>query len=124
MFSLLFFPFPLIFIILFFLFFRKSNRVTFRRRDPFGVKNVTDYYGKPKQQVKKKDPEHQIFELAFRNKGRVTLSEIILETELSMKKAEKLVNSMVDNIHVCMEIDENGLMYYEFPEIRDKFNTE
>jgi hypothetical protein len=122
LFSLLFFPLPLIFIIVAFFLIKRGGRVSYRQRDPWGIKNVTDYYGKPKEE--KKDPEHQIFELAFRNKGRVTLSEIILETGLSMKKAEKIVNSMVDNIRVCMEVNDNGLVYYEFPEIRNKFGKE
>jgi hypothetical protein len=121
MFSLFFFPIPLIIFLFIFFLLRGSKKISFRPFSHWGEKNVTDVYGKP--QEKEKDPEHAIFELAFRNKGRVTLSEIILETGLSMKKAEKLINSMLDDLRVRMEVDDKGLVYYEFPEIMDKFDS-
>ena len=119
MFSFLFFPL-IIFGVVYFL-LRSGKKTYFRPFSRTGEKNVTDYYSKPKKEIK--DQEHKIFDLAFRNKGRVTLSEIILETGLGMKKAEKLINSMVDDLRVRMEIDDKGLVYYEFPEIMDKFGS-
>jgi hypothetical protein len=61
--------------------------------------------------------EHRIFQLAYRLKGRITLSDIIMETGMDMKKAEDTVNSMVDEVRVRMVVDDDGLIIYEFPEI-------
>ncbi len=119
MFSFMFFPLIIFAVVFFFL--RSRKKSFFQPFSRSGEKNITDHYGKPRKE--KKDPENMIFDLALRNKGRVTLSEIILETGLGMKKAEKLINSMLDDLRVRMEVDDKGLVYYEFPEIMDKFNS-
>ena len=65
--------------------------------------------------------EAYIFRLAYKMKGRVTLSDVVLETGLNLKSAEETMNSMVDNVRVCMEVDERGWVVYEFPEIISRF---
>jgi hypothetical protein len=69
------------------------------------------------RRTRAKDIEATIFNLAYRFRGKITLSDIIIETGLSMKDAEEQINRMVDGIRVRMEVDENGLVLYEFPEI-------
>lgn len=64
--------------------------------------------------------EVKIFRLADRKKGRITISEIIVETGLGMKQAESIINKMIDSTHVRMEITENGSVIYEFPELIEK----
>ena len=71
-----------------------------------------------------KDVEVQIFNLAYRLKGKITLSDVIIETGLGIKKAEKVLNRMVDGIRVVMEIDDSGLVIYEFPEIIARFQDD
>ncbi len=66
---------------------------------------------------KPKNIEGVIFNLAYTLKGKITLSDIIIETVLSMKEGEKIINQMVDGIRVRMEVDDQGLVVYEFPEI-------
>lgn len=61
--------------------------------------------------------ESRIFRLALKQKGRLTVSDVVIETGLNLKEAEDLIESMVDNVHVRMELDEQGRVTYEFPEI-------
>mgnify|MGYP006280040527 CR=1 FL=1 len=63
----------------------------------------------------------RIFKLAYRQKGRITVSDIIAETGLSGDEAETLIQGMVDNSRVRMEIRESGVVVYEFPEIISRF---
>ncbi len=65
--------------------------------------------------------EARIFKLAYRLKGRLTVSDIVVETGLGVQEAEALIESMVDNSHVRMEVDDRGLVTYEFPEIIRRF---
>ncbi|MFP4363453.1 MAG: hypothetical protein ACLFR1_06245 [Spirochaetia bacterium] len=68
-----------------------------------------------------KPRQARIFKLADKMKGRITLSDIVLETGLDMDEAEKLIESMVDGSHVTMEVNENGMLVYEFPEIIERY---
>ena len=65
--------------------------------------------------------ESRIFRLAYKNRGRITLSDIVLETELGLKDAETIIEEMIDGVHVRMEVREDGLVIYEFPEIIARF---
>ena len=76
--------------------------------------------GEKRRQIwnrKPKNIEGVIFNLAYALKGKITLSDIIIETGLSMKEAENTINQMVDGIRVRMEVDDQGMVVYEFPEI-------
>lgn len=59
----------------------------------------------------------RLFKLALKLKGRLTVSDIVIETGLPVDQAESLIQSLVDNVHVRMEVDDRGLVTYEFPEI-------
>ena len=64
----------------------------------------------------------QIFKLAYKQKGRITVSDIIAETGLSGDEAEEVIQGMVDNSRIRMEITESGIVIYEFPEIISRFD--
>ena len=66
--------------------------------------------------------ESRIFRAAYKQKGRLTVSDIVLETDLSIKEAEEVLNGMVDGTHVRMEVLDSGLVVYEFPEIIARFS--
>jgi len=68
--------------------------------------------------------EARIFKLAYRLRGRLTISDIVVETGLGVREAEELVEGMVDNNHVRMEVDDRGMVTYEFPEIMRRFESE
>ena len=61
--------------------------------------------------------ESRIFKLALRLKGRLTVSDVVIESGLNLQQAEDLLEGLVDSIHVRMEVDDQGLVTYEFPEI-------
>ncbi len=65
--------------------------------------------------------ENRIFRAAFKHEGRLTVSDIVLETDLGIREAEEVINGMVDGTHVRMEVEDNGLVVYEFPEIISRF---
>ncbi len=67
--------------------------------------------------------EAAIFKLAYRLKGRLTVSDIVVETGLGVDESERLVESLVDNVRVRMEIDDRGIVTYEFPEIIRRFEA-
>lgn len=61
--------------------------------------------------------EARIFQLADRKNGRITLSDIVIETGLDIKEAEELIEGMIDEVHVQMNVLDNGKVVYEFPEL-------
>lgn len=58
-----------------------------------------------------------VFRLAAGINGRLTLSDVIVETGLDLNKAEKLMDRMVDGAHVQIDVNAKGMIFYEFPEI-------
>jgi hypothetical protein len=72
--------------------------------------------GRPTQNL-----EAKVFRIAYRRKGRITVSDVVIETSLGLKEAEELLNGMVDGMRVRMEVDPNGMVIYEFPEIISRF---
>ena len=68
--------------------------------------------------------EGRIFRAALKHAGRLTISDIVLETDLSIREAEEVINGMVDSTHVRMEVADDGLVVYEFPEILSRFENQ
>jgi hypothetical protein len=82
----------------------------YRLGNPYSARRGTSY-------------QARIFKLAYRFKGRLTLSDIIVDTGLGIDDAERVVEEMVDNVHVRMEVDQEGGVSYEFPEIIRRFES-
>ena len=94
----------------------RLNRERFpSRHDGFDM--VTSYPAAPKTD----GYEAKIFRLALQMKGRLTLSDIVIGTNLSLKEAERVIDDMIDGVHVTMEVDDKGHVIYEFPEIISRF---
>ena len=96
-------------------FFRQIDRRNARYaedefRRGFQPELGTDFVGRPGVQGR-------IFRLAYRLKGQVTVSDVVVETGLDVEEAERLLESIVDNTHVRMEVLDDGSVLYEFPEI-------
>ena len=71
------------------------------------------------------DPiEASIFKLAKELKGRLTVSDIVIGTNLGLKDAERVIDGMVDGAHVTMEVSDSGRVIYEFPEIIARFEDD
>lgn len=130
--DLFFFGFPFAIIIplvIFFFIFRTGGRVfrSFERRrqssfdyDPY--RSLPDVYRSDRGG--QTNLVSQLFKLAYRRKGRLTVSDIVIETGLGVEEAEQLIQGMVDNVRVRMEVNERGMVVYEFPEIQDRFEDE
>ena len=126
-----FFPFGFLFPLVFFVLIARIASRYFRRdhREPY--LDDADVWSRRDAGQRSIDlpsrgpnPEAQIFKLAYRLKGRLTISDIVVETGLRVSEAEQLVESMVDNNHVRMEVDERGMVTYEFPEIMRRFESD
>ena len=68
--------------------------------------------------------ESRIFRAALKHSGRLTVTDIVLETDLGIREAEETINGMVDGTHVRMEVRDDGLVVYEFPEIISRFENQ
>jgi len=68
--------------------------------------------------------EARVFKLANRRKGRITVSDVVIDTGLGVNQAEELLQNMVDNNRVTMEVTDEGMVYYEFPEIIRRMENE
>lgn len=64
--------------------------------------------------------EARLFRAAYKQRGRLTVSDVVIETGLGIREAEELINGMVDGLRVRMEVDEQGHVIYEFPEIIER----
>ena len=53
------------------------------------------------------------------SEGMVTVTDIVMEANLPMKKAESILNKLVDNNRVVIEVRDNGIIEYEFREIME-----
>ena len=56
--------------------------------------------------------------LANGRDGVVTVTEVAAELDLSLQAAEKLMIDMDDGLRVRSDVSDEGVIYYEFPELR------
>ena len=61
--------------------------------------------------------QRKILQLASLKGGTLTVSEVAAELNLSLSAAEKILTSMDDDFRVRSEISNQGVIYYEFPEL-------
>jgi len=70
-----------------------------------------------RQEAPNQDPQARLFRLARRRKGRLTVSDVVIDLGLSIHDAEELLDGMVDGRRVRTRVGPNGLAVYEFTEI-------
>ena len=61
--------------------------------------------------------QRKILRLASSRGGTLTVTEVAADLNLGLPAAEKILTSMDDGFRVRSEISEEGVIYYEFPEI-------
>lgn len=130
---MLFWGFPFFGIILMFLlirvavkvlrkYFVRSDRPASHRvfpfEDDFFLSGNEAYATPPRDGL-----ENKIFKLAYDLKGRLTLSDVVIGTNLTMKEAEEFLNHLADGVHVRMEVEDDGSVYYDFPEFKRRFES-
>jgi hypothetical protein len=90
-----------------------------------GSSPFTRSFKRPKFRIKNSDDaEHQIFRLANKLKGKLTISDIVINTGLGIKEAEEVMNKLVDGMRIRMEVDDRGIVIYEFPEIIARYEED
>lgn len=62
--------------------------------------------------------EAEIYRLAAKHNGKITVSDVVTELGIEPKRTEKILESMADGIRVRMEVEENGAVFYTFPELQ------
>ena len=65
-----------------------------------------------------------MFRLAYRLGGRLTVSDLVVDLDFSIEEAERFLSQLVDSTRVTMEVRDDGLVYYEFPEIIARRNRD
>ncbi|HUW40050.1 MAG TPA: hypothetical protein VMV90_03500 [Rectinemataceae bacterium] len=64
--------------------------------------------------------ETRIFRLANRLEGRVTVSDLVVHLGLPSAEAEKELNRLISGQRVQMNVEEDGVIVYEFTELKRK----
>ena len=68
--------------------------------------------------------EAAIYRLAHDHGGRLTVSELVVGFGISGAQAEQVMQSLTDGARVRMEVSGTGVVWYEFPEILSRFESE
>ena len=131
-----FFLLPILFVMIVFRLGIGLFRGFFDHRDPYRERRRVghddsaglwpDEYGyrRPLPNVlRRSNMESRIFRLAYRLNGKVTVSDVVLETSMSVGEAEAYMDRLTDGVRVRMEIGDAGLVQYEFPEIIERLNN-
>jgi hypothetical protein len=64
--------------------------------------------------------ETKIYRLAAARNGTLTVSDVVTELEVDPERAESILESMSDGMRVRMEVTDNGMVYYSFPELKKR----
>ncbi len=62
--------------------------------------------------------ETRLYRLAKQHRGRLTVSEVVINLGISVEQAERILQSMTDGLRVRMEVTDSGAVVYDFPELR------
>jgi hypothetical protein len=63
--------------------------------------------------------EADIYRLARKLGGHLMVSDVVIHLGFSPREAEHLLEKMTDGFRVRMEVNDNGLIVYEFTEVVD-----
>ncbi len=83
---------------------------------PRGFLNLLPVGRNPGKRVSSEEFEVYVYRLAVKKKGRLTPAYIVVDSGLSMTEVEKRMNSLIDHVHIFMEVEDSGRVVYEFPE--------
>lgn len=66
--------------------------------------------------------EQQVYELASRQDGVLTASDLVIELGLKKKTAQKLLETLTveDGTNISMEVRDDGVLVYEFLELKHR----
>ena len=62
----------------------------------------------------------RVLQLATERRGILTVTDVASALDLTLSAAEKVMIEMEDGVRVRSEVSEEGVIYYEFPELMHK----
>lgn len=65
-----------------------------------------------------------VLKLASARGGRLTVSQVAAELGWTIRRAEKVLHSLDDGVRVDSEVTDEGVIVYEFRELRDPFESD
>ena len=68
--------------------------------------------------------ERGVIAFARVRSGTLTVTDVAAEFDLSLDDAEKVLMGMEDGFRVRSEVTEEGILYYEFPEVKQQGTLE
>jgi hypothetical protein len=68
--------------------------------------------------------QQKVLHLATERGGNLTVTEVAADLNLSLPAAEKVLIAMDDGFRVRSEISKEGVLYYEFPEVKHRKQLE
>ena len=71
----------------------------------------------PNRRLEGGQHEATIYRLAKNRGGRITVSDVVVETGMSVSQVEETLHGMLDGVRVRVEVTDDGTMLYEFPEL-------
>jgi len=104
---------PVVWIVLFAAAYLLIRRVGIPRR---GSAPTGGWY--PSKGSSQKTTETEIYRMAARYGGKITVSDVVTKLGLEPEQAEQLLDSMADGLRVRMEVSEEGMVSYVFPELK------
>ena len=88
------------------------------------IEHLSRHDDNGESRARRRNLEPRIFQLAHRLHGSLTVSDVVIETGATASEVEQLLQSLVDNNRVRMEVRDDGLIFYEFPEIIARYRRE
>ena len=89
-----------------------------------GGGSLTFYWGWHELQERRKAImeriQRKILRLAKKKGGTLTVTEVAADINLGLPAAEKILTSMDDGFRIRSEISDEGIIYYEFPELQHR----
>jgi hypothetical protein len=64
--------------------------------------------------------ERRILQLATQRGGNLTVTEVATEMDLSIPAAERILTGMDDGFRVVSEVTDDGILIFQFPEVRHR----
>ncbi|AHC15097.1 hypothetical protein [Salinispira pacifica] len=124
MFGIMFFPFailiPFLVISLTFRLVRMiSQRQLHEHRKDSPLTGILPSRSRLKSNASDEEFEVYVYRLASKSGGILSSARIVVDSGLPMKEVDSRMASMVDNVHVCMDVKDSGLIEYRFPELTE-----
>jgi hypothetical protein len=64
--------------------------------------------------------ERRVLQLATQRGGSLTVTEVAAELDLSISAAERILTGMDDGFRVLSEVTDEGILVFDFPEVRHR----